>query len=185
MFKYSKLSELLMLLVCNVIIWYNGKMIIQTYNMKPVCLNRLHWEYYLLCAAICKLAISYVEQLLSFYKRHKVSENIRIISFYLYCMWHTVFWAELYFACRTFEVLIFLQPKEKNGWVHFHGAAISFLPSYWLYLYEYATIVLEKCIIKRNVFMEKCIFAILFFLEKCRSNAIQKDPIIYRWPPQI
>ena len=141
MFKYSKLSELLMLLVCNVIIWYNGKMIIQTYNMKPVCLNRLHWEYYLLCAAICKLAISYVEQLLSFYKRHKVTENIRIISFYLYCMWHTVFWAELYFACRTFEVLIFLQPKEKNGWLHFHGAAISFLPLFWLYfnerIYEY------------------------------------------------
>ena len=47
-------------------------------------------------------------------------------------------------------------------------------------LYEYATIVLEKCIIKRNVFMEKCIFAISIFLEKCRSNAAQKDPIIYR-----
>ena len=34
-----------------------------------------------------------------------------------------------------------LQTKEKNGWVHFHGAAISFLPSFWLYfnerIYEY------------------------------------------------
>lgn len=28
--------------------------------------------------------------------------------------------------------------------------------------------------------MEKCIFVVLIFLEKCRSDAVQKDPIIYR-----
>ena len=41
-------------------------------------------------------------------------------------------------------------------------------------------ILMEKCEIMRVILMEKCIFAVLIFLEKCRSDAVQKDPIIYR-----
>ena len=38
----------------------------------------------------------------------------------------------------------------------------------------------KKCGIKSGIYMEKCIFAVLNLLEKCRSDAVQKDPIIYR-----
>ena len=38
----------------------------------------------------------------------------------------------------------------------------------------------KKCGIKSGIYMEKCIFAVLNLLEKCKSDAVQKDPIIYR-----